>query len=75
MQRDDSRRNIKSLLFSVMKSLCFYRSRKLCVYNIDPAMQSPPHLNLSQAASGSLCRMKACAMDAKSTWVLSSCGM
>lgn len=45
-------KNIKYLLFFVMKSLCFYRSRKLYIYSKDPAMQSPPHLNLSQAASG-----------------------
>lgn len=63
-------KNIKCLLFSAMKSLCFYKSRKLCIYNKDPAMQSPPHLNLSQAASGSLCSKKACTMDAKSTCML-----
>lgn len=52
-------KNIKCLLFFVMKSLCFYRSRKLCIYSKDPAMQSPPHLNLSHATSGSLCSTQA----------------
>lgn len=53
-----------------MKSLCFYRSRKLCIYSKDPAMQSPPHLNLSQAASGRAGSMKACTANAKNTCVL-----
>lgn len=34
-------------------------------------MRSPPHLNLSQAASGSLCSTKTRTMDTKSTCVLS----